>query len=292
MFRHPNHQQSSNGTSKDFSLEDKIQQSIRYYKVPATKDKSDVLNLLMAQIASPTPAIKKETKIRQLYFTVSSVAAAACLLLFLLYNFFAFETYTGVPQCANVYFLPDHSRVVLTEGSELKFPRLAFNRDVQLKGEAYFEVQHGTDFYVKTREGGVMVLGTRFNVSDLNNRFAVHCYEGTVGVDYGKEKIRIEKGNDFNGSKQAVNVIDDQNLGYPEYALFKHDFNNESLAQVWPVVESFFGVKINAQFDPQKKFTGSIHTGNLEEVMEIICIPMQLKFKLDKKGKEVKIVMK
>lgn len=292
MFRHRKYQISGSGPSKEFSLEEKIQQSIRYFRVPATKDKADVLNFLINKIESTAPLQKQKAKVLKLYYTIGSVAAAACLMLFFFYNFMAYETFTGNPQCANVYFLPDHSRVVLAEGAKLKYPKYSFDRDVKLKGEAYFEVQHGSDFYVKTRSGGVMVLGTRFKVSDLNNQFMVHCYEGVVGVDYGKEKVKIEKGNEFVALSSNIEVTDDKDYGYPVYAIFKYEFENKSVEEIWPVVESFFGVKINAKLNVTKKFTGSFYTGNLEEVMEIICTPMQLNFKVKKKGNEVRIDVK
>lgn len=53
--------------------------------------------------------------------------------------------------------------------SELRYP-VAFGegvREVELKGEAYFEVEKNEDkpFIVKTDEFNVRVLGTSFNIS-------------------------------------------------------------------------------------------------------------------------------
>lgn len=290
MFRHPkiNH---SKGTSDDFNLEDKIGQSIRYFKVPANKDKSDVLNFLLNEIASSEYHLKPKSNVRQLYITYGSVAAAACVLLFVLYSFFGVQTYRCTNQTANVIFLPDQSRVVLAEGSELKISKLNYDREVKLKGEAYFEVEHGNKFYVKTRNGGVMVLGTRFRVNDSDNQLLVHCYEGTVGVDYSNENIKIDKGFGFEGLNSKVAVYEDSDYSYPKFASFNYDFQNKKLSEIWPVVEHFFGVKIEANFDSQKTFTGSFCTGDLEQVMEIICTPMQLKYKI-RKNKKIQIELK
>ena len=68
------------------------------------------------------------------------------------------------------YELPDHSVVWLNAGSTLRYPTTfkKDNRLVELKGEAYFEVQADKDrpFYVNTPNGlSVYVYGTKFNVA-------------------------------------------------------------------------------------------------------------------------------
>ena len=67
------------------------------------------------------------------------------------------------------YELPDHSVVWLNSGSTLRYPTVfkKDNRNVELKGEAYFEVEadRKRPFYVNTPAGlSVYVYGTKFNV--------------------------------------------------------------------------------------------------------------------------------
>lgn len=68
------------------------------------------------------------------------------------------------------YELPDNSVVWLNSGSKLRYP-VSFKddaREVDLEGEAYFEVQSDKErpFYVNTSQGiQVYVYGTQFNVS-------------------------------------------------------------------------------------------------------------------------------
>ena len=68
------------------------------------------------------------------------------------------------------YELPDHSVVWLNSGSTLRYPTVfkKDNRNVELKGEAYFEVEadRKRPFYVNTPAGlSVYVYGTKFNVN-------------------------------------------------------------------------------------------------------------------------------
>jgi ferric-dicitrate binding protein FerR (iron transport regulator) len=277
MFRHP-YLNNNNGTNDDF--QQKIDQSIRYFKVPNVKDKEDVLNDLMRKIAEQEEPAVHQTKVRKLIYAASSVAAVG-LILFALYFFFAFQTYTGSQQASNVFFLPDNSRVVLTNGATLRYSKINFNRSVKIKGEAYFEVKSGDGFFVDTREGDVVVLGTRFRVNDMKNRLQVQCYNGIVGVHYADKRIKITQGMLLEGYDQKVNVTGGKSLGYPDFARFNFSCKNKDLNEIWPEIEKYFGVNIQYNHQGRKSFTGSISTGNVTQVLDIICTSMKLEYTID-----------
>lgn len=291
MFRHPNFKHIK-GTKNDFSFEKRIDQSIRYFKIPVLKEKEDVLNILFDRINAKEQFKKKTNNVVKFYYSIASVAAVF-IVFFSLYFFFSFETIKGEQNASNVFYLPDNSRVILTEGAKLKYSKLFYNRHVKLKGEAYFEAEHQNEngFYVKTLNGGVLVLGTRFSVSDLNHTLIVQCYQGVVGVDYGSEKIRISEGNMFKGVSNSIAVVDNKIKGYPNYAIFNYSCQNKKLHEIWPFIEDYFGLKIYDKSNIQKAFTGSINTGNAHEVIDIICTSMELQFILED-NKEVIIERK
>ncbi len=64
--------------------------------------------------------------------------------------------------------LPDGTLVTLNTNSSLIYPEKfsTNNREVVLQGEAFFKVEHDPDqpFIVKTKEAGIKVLGTAFDV--------------------------------------------------------------------------------------------------------------------------------
>jgi len=277
---HPN-SKNKKGTFDDNTFQEKVDQSIRYFNVPTLKSKEDAFELILHKINIPEKVKPVGAKIRRIYFTVGSFAAAACVALFFFYSSFMIETYTGGSQSAsNVVFLPDNSRVVLTEGATVKYSRIFNKRNIKLKGEAYFEVKKGSDFYVDTREGGVLVIGTRFSVSDANQSLLVHCYEGVVGIDYHTQKVKITEGVQFSGINNKSNIIEDQNMGYPSYAIFNFSCENSQLEDLWPVVEKYFGVEINASIKTNQSFTGSFYTGNVQEVLEIVCTSMKISYEV------------
>ncbi|NGP75000.1 DUF4974 domain-containing protein [Balneolaceae bacterium YR4-1] len=83
--------------------------------------------------------------------------------------------------------LPDGSMVELNSGSELSYSRLfsLLGREVELNGEAFFEVQKGSlPFEVRANNSVVRVTGTRFNVrswqEDPGSETEVTVTEGSV----------------------------------------------------------------------------------------------------------------
>lgn len=92
--------------------------------------------------------------------------------------------------------LPDGSKVWLNAGSKLDYPR-QFNgktRDVQLEGEAYFEVMKDSEkpFYVHTHAFDIKVLGTGFNVRAYpdEDSAVTSLVHGSVEVIVGKKEKR------------------------------------------------------------------------------------------------------
>lgn len=84
--------------------------------------------------------------------------------------------------------LPDGSNVWLNSGTKLSYNLSfnTFNREVELDGEAYFDVttNHNNPFIVKSSKGVIEVLGTRFNVTDYSryNEYETALIEGSVKI--------------------------------------------------------------------------------------------------------------
>ena len=91
--------------------------------------------------------------------------------------------------------LPDGTLVVLNAGSRLVYPQDfgVDNREVELSGEGYFEVERNEKlpFHVQTSSLSVRVLGTKFNFRDYPNdeEAVVSLLEGKVALD---NRLRAE----------------------------------------------------------------------------------------------------
>src|SRR6202012_5385646 len=116
-------------------------------------------------------------------------------------NAVAYNTITTPKGYQYQVVLPDGSKVWLNAASSLKFPT-AFNgkeRDVEVTGEAYFEVAKNPDmpFIVKVNREEVRVLGTHFCIMAYDDEkvLATTLLEGSIMLTSGKSVHILKPGN-------------------------------------------------------------------------------------------------
>ncbi|MGV8138197.1 MAG: FecR family protein [Mangrovibacterium sp.] len=133
------------------------------------------------------------------------------------------DTQSGKPTALNEVFvprgsrtsivLPDSSKVWLSNQSTLRYPG-AFQgdlREVELSGEAYFDVAHrnSTPFIVSFGKNRIRVLGTKFSVM-------AYPEDPVIKADLisGKVMFDIQKG----GRYQSIEMRPGQSLSYDKSA--------------------------------------------------------------------------
>lgn len=93
--------------------------------------------------------------------------------------------------------LADGTKIWLNADSRLKYPTSfsGTNREVELEGEAYFEVQHDDQipFFVKTSQSTIRVYGTTFNVKAYpDDSFQKTTLEtGSIGLFVDDKEFRL-----------------------------------------------------------------------------------------------------
>jgi len=184
--------------------------------------------------------------------------------------------------------LPDNSMVTLNELSQLEFSdNWDKERNVQLKGEAYFKVAKGKRFDVKTKSGTVSVLGTQFNVIARDSTFSVICYEGLVQVNCNNKITKLPAGKAYriiNGKPEAFNVAVIQ----PEWLSNMKVFNEASIGDVFTSIESHYNVKIIAKdVDNSILFTGAFELDNLENALRATTKSLNLTYEINVKNEVV-----
>jgi transmembrane sensor len=214
----------------------------------------------------------------------SNWAKVAAIFIVLLGLTFILKTNTTSTELAQNgkkthFLLPDNSDIVLNSGSEINYKKWNWdnNRNLDLKGEAYFKVAHGKKFNVNTPLGTVTVLGTQFNVKARNNRFDVTCYQGRVKVVHNNKTVIITKGN-------SVTFIADQvekgtvKSPKPEWTTNQISFKKEKLVNIIDEIQRQFDCKIivNAE-DKQQLFTGTVPSNDLKSTLEIVSATYHLK---------------
>lgn len=180
--------------------------------------------------------------------------------------------------------LPDTSEVILNADSELAFSKNEWNtnRNVDLKGEAFFKVAKGQKFTVATDQGLVTVLGTQFNVETRKDYFEVTCFEGLVSVTINGKETQLPAGNSLlmlNGKssmlKAAVN-------GKPSWLSNESSFRSIPLNYVLDELQRQYDIKITTKnINTSQLFSGSFSNENLELALKSISVPLQIKFNLD-----------
>ena len=151
--------------------------------------------------------------------------------------------------------LADGTRVWLNAMSELRYP-VAFGgelREVELKGEAYFEVtkDERKPFIVKTDEFNVRVLGTSFNVSAYSNDSLLHTTlcSGHVRLS---DRENPEKEVDLLPGKQVVfhresrkmevcHVDTDVFVSWRDGAF---QFDNNTVEEVFTILQRWYNVRV------------------------------------------------
>lgn len=186
--------------------------------------------------------------------------------------------------------LSDKSRIFLNAKTSVKFPTSFAGlkeRNIELDGEAYFEVEKDETkpFKVRTKDQSLTVLGTHFNVS-------AYMEDGIVKTALLEGKVKINANTILLPGQVANNKygeIEISNSGVErETAWIKNDFffQDESTEDVLREISRWYGISVNYEEPALKsiRLSGYISRNkSLDTVLERIANATDLKFVL--KGK-------
>ena len=201
--------------------------------------------------------------------------------------------------------LPDSTKVWLNTNSSLRLP-VKFDaaiREVELDGEAYFEVNkrksaslnQDARFQVRSKNQVVEVLGTHFNISAYQDdtRIKTTLLEGSVRVspllstNLGSSKVLTKAGQQAqfeNNEIQVTNVNVDHIIDWKNGYFV---FNNEDLLSILRKVARWYDVEIEyPNKTPILTLDGSISKyENIESVLSVIEFASGVKLSL--KGRRI-----
>ena len=192
--------------------------------------------------------------------------------------------------------LADGTKVWLNSSSSLRFPIFFSedNREVELKGEAYFEVSKDFKRKFSVRSGiqTVEVLGTQFNINAYSDEKSIKTtlFEGEIRViDLKTNDSKLLKPGEQSNVDQSIQIkrIDTQSeIAWKEGYFY---FKKADIETVMRQLGRWYGVTARYEANlPEQHFSGAISNNlTLLEVLEILE-KSNIHFSLD--GKEV-IVM-
>jgi ferric-dicitrate binding protein FerR (iron transport regulator) len=184
--------------------------------------------------------------------------------------------------------LPDGTRVTLNANSRLTLAQPwtdASNREVNLAGEAYFEVAKkpatGQKFVVNTADLSVVVLGTSFNVNNRLAKTRVVLKEGAVTIRLNDEtaparpnEVQMQVGELVEFSKANQQLVK-QSVSTEKFSSWKDHkliFDNTSLDEIAQLIAENYGLQVRFA-DPalgQRKVSGTIPNENLKVLLTSI----------------------
>ncbi len=216
--------------------------------------------------------------------------------------------------------LPDGSKVWLNAGSRINYLGNfgEKNREVELEGEAFFEVAKDKSkmFMVKTTDVVVKAYGTSFNVKSYADERTIEAtlVEGKIGISRnslrksGKDEVILKQNQrvifyketaKFAKVKGAVNALvaarpKSTKLKYvvskgidPQmFTSWKENrlmINSETLGAVAIKLERKYDINIHFDNEELKKikFTGTIKKETIEQVLNAIKLASSISYRID-----------
>lgn len=219
-------------------------------------------------------------------YYIGGMAAAVCLLLAgigLCLQHLLFQSQQTITLVAGdrpeEYTLPDGSQVTLAPHAVLSFldGRLEKEEDrqVDLRGKAFFEVVHRTSssFVVHCLVAEVQVVGTQFEVKSTKESTQVWVESGQVRFTdiESREGVLLDKGMQAVWKKGA----DSPSVAYRRegnrlaWKKGYFEYDNTPLDVVLKELSSYYHVRLSAE-STEKRLTGRFSTRSLVEIIGLI----------------------
>jgi transmembrane sensor len=238
----------------------------------------------LPEAARPRPLVRPRPVVRRMVLA----AAAVLLLLVLAWQFILAvpkTEQTGIGETTTLV-LPDQSKLQLNAASKASYRHhaLAWNRKIELEGEAFFQVAAGSTFTVKTERGTIKVLGTEFDVLARKNRFEVHCFDGEVAIEMpGKETVLLKAKEIFSQDFGQARRFEDKTMRQPAWTLGRSFFRSTLLTEVFAEMQRQYGRQVSLPASSRnERFTGNFVNNDLATALEMVCKPMNLTYRIEK----------
>lgn len=188
------------------------------------------------------------------------------------------------------FLLPDSTVVWLNQNSTLEYPEKfkSDSRRVQLKGEAYFQVQKNPDkeFLVNADDIWVKVTGTSFVVQNYENRKAVETIlvDGSVSVgNTNIQSIDLSPNQRISFEKQSNSFqVDSVNaLNYIGWINRRLEFDRTNLSDALIQMGEWYGIDIvYTQIQKkQPRLTFMIRDESIEEILKAMQMVTSFHYK-------------
>lgn len=232
---------------------------------------------------------RPEKKVHRPLTIICSIAAVVAVLVMGVWTARLFtDSYITVSAVDStdmlVVALPDSSKVWLNVGSTIRYPKKFHeNREVELKGEAFFNVAKRTSSSFRVLFDGacVEVKGTEFNVKSGSQMDEITLFHGKIvfnasGISALEMKPFEQVVYDVAGKQAKLTRVDA--IEY-DWRSTEFRFMDKPLKDLVKFINRTYKVKISVNDKMYEKilFSGTIRKNEtLEDVLEKVCISLNL----------------
>jgi transmembrane sensor len=208
-------------------------------------------------------------------------AAAAVVGMLLVAAYWTFlpglpKTYRTAAAQQRTVTLPDQSVVILNAESQVGYRAGEWlqARNVQLQGEAFFNVKEGNrPFTVQTEAGQITVLGTTFNVRARAGQLTVQCYEGSVGVRHQQVEQTLKAGEQIQLADGNVTLATPLagHTDHPDWTRGTTTYKSWTTQEVLAELARQYDKKLDWQATTNPVISGGFPHDQLEVALQIVC---------------------
>ncbi|MEM9051783.1 MAG: FecR family protein [Bacteroidota bacterium] len=246
---------------------------------------------VMERISETTPVIPIRRNFKPVYRL--AVAASVALVAALAVAFIGNKSIENNTEEVIAHSLPDGSEVFMRPNSAISYNSLlwSFDRNVNLVGTGFFEVEKGEKFDVETAVGTVSVLGTSFSVITFEDALKVSCKTGKVLVqnEEGLSTI-LTPGKGVKMNKEEAISIESPTQQIDQWVTGSYRFDNVQVSEVFNSIEDISKIEIQYPKDLESSYSGEFSTDQeIEEILDIVCKPLGLEYEISQDNNLIRI---
>jgi transmembrane sensor len=278
--------QEQNGNSENRPLKGRILDISSQWMIPGKISKATAWQTLERRLDGITTVGKAITLDFRLLLRLAASLSLVALAAYFVFHEFDVEVLTKRGE-HRLVTLPDHSTVMLNATSMLHYNKLMFYlvRNVTFSGEGFFTITKGDHFKVASEVATVEVLGTQFNLMSTADKYEAACTEGKVRISTNEKnnsKVLLSAGQYTslrNGQFDEPSKVKEDKISWRNGEFY---FENASLSDVLKTLSVQYDITIHIEIaNPSARhYTGYFTTHNLNEALELICVPLSLEYKI------------
>lgn len=249
-----------------------------------SKSKEDIWNDIFEQLEDSPPIIQMRSRSKPVWLYVAAAVAAIVILLPGI-AFFYTKSETAGRGTQLAVFLPDGSKVDLNAESSITYKPLwwMIARNVELQGEAYFEVEKGSTFNVHSGDYTVSVLGTSFNIFSRAGKYAVTCLSGKVSVAGQTDSVILTPDMQALVSNKRLTAASMEDAGEViSWKEGKFVFAGVPLVEVIQEIERQYDINVRPNSNLDYLYSGNFtKTQKPDDVLKIVGKAFSIEFKME-----------